>query len=85
MVSAKREPKTATFPSGPVSVWTLLESAINDIPGPRPENSVTPAEFAARSGLSEVYCRALLDRNRELRKVAYLTENRKRAVCYVPA
>ena len=67
-----------------VSVWELLSEALNDAPKERPDNSVTPEEYATARNCSEVHARRLLAKDRRLKPVPYMTEGRKRAICYVP-
>ena len=67
-----------------VSIWDALAAALNDAPGERPDNSVTPAEFAARSGYCESHARHVLSHMKTLRSVDYMA-NGKRAKCYVVA
>ena len=68
------------------SVWDLLADEIAKAPQPRPADSVTAEEFAAKTDYS------VTQANRKLRDLVaagrlkaqpYLTENRKRGVCYV--
>jgi hypothetical protein len=79
----KRENDTPTTGSGGVNVWDLLTDAVQGHE-PRPENSVTPDELAAKMGTSHSYACGVLRRNPALRAVQYHRENGKRAVCYVP-
>ena len=84
MVGVQRKQKTDLRPSGPVNIWALLESAVNDAPGVRPENSVTVEEFAARTGYACSHAARILRMNPALRPVPYKSENKRRSVCYVP-
>lgn len=88
MVSKKRERKTSSVPTGPVSTWEQFVEALADAPVPRPAESITAEEFAARFGYSEPHSRKLLaDKAKagELREIAYFSAAHKRAKCYVRA
>jgi hypothetical protein len=67
-----------------VSVWALLEDAIASASVERPKNSVTPAEFAERTGLSVSRAHEVLKRNPALQPVRYRNPLGAPGVCYVP-
>jgi hypothetical protein len=76
--------KAAPLPARTVNVWALLQSALDDTARERPADSVTPAEYAERAGISERHARDVLARDKRLRQVAYRRDG-KRATCYVVA
>lgn len=71
-----------------LTTWDALADLLAGAVAPRPRDSVTAAEVAARTGLSRCWCSERLNARvtaGELTAVEYLTENRKRAKCYVKA
>jgi hypothetical protein len=83
MARKSGERKAVSLPSGGVNVWDLLTDALRGA-GERPENSVTPAELAAKSGFSHSHAAAVLARNEALTPVWFRNEGKRRGVCYVP-
>jgi ribosomal protein S25 len=84
MAHTIRKRKTVPLPSGTVNVWALLEDAMQGAVE-RPENSVTPAELAARIRVTHSRASAILRDSKDLRSVRYRMESGKKGVCYVPA
>ena len=83
MADKKRQPPDDALPAEPVSVWELLQDAVAATAA-RPENSVTPREFAQRTGYSRSHAQLVLRSNQRLRCVSY-TANGRACKCYVPA
>lgn len=65
-----------------MSIWDALQSALDDAPKPRPADSVTAEEFAARLGCNVETARRGLKGMANLRMVEY-RENGRRGKCYV--
>lgn len=89
MVAQKRKRGSIPLPSGDLSVWDILADEVANKLGPRPENSVTTEEFAARMALSGPRARQILSAKAEgpdaaLSRVQYRTPGHRPGICYVP-
>jgi hypothetical protein len=85
VVSEIPKRKANPVSTGPVSVWELLQKEINNAPRERPENSITPEEFAAKTGYSDVWARQVLARNPRLKASRYRVHGSNHTgICYVP-
>jgi hypothetical protein len=86
MAGTKRKRSADALPAGGVSIWELLRAEIAPALAARPENSVTPAEFAQSHGFSDSHSRKLLmnlAKAGKLKSVVYRV-NGARGTCYVP-
>ena len=66
-----------------VTIDEWLKAVAEAVPGQRPADSITADEVAVRTGYAVEYCRSILARNPDLVAVEFMTENRRRAKCYV--
>ena len=83
---AKRQPDPIS--AEPINVWALLDAALGDRVMPRPENSVTPEELAAKHGVSASYASHQLLQQvaaGTLKKVYFRSAINRKQVCFVPA
>jgi hypothetical protein len=76
---------TDSVSSGTVNVWALLTNELSAAPCERPENSVTPEEFAERTGYSVQQAAKILRSTPKLKRMRYrIGQSNRSAFCYVP-
>ena len=88
MAIARTQRADHSISAEPVNVWALLDAALGDRVMPRPENSVTPEELAAKHGVSACYASHQLRQQvaaGTLKKVYFRSAINRKQVCFVPA
>lgn len=88
MAIARTQRADHSISAEPVNVWALLDAALGDRVMPRPENSVTPEELAAKHGVSASYASHQLLQQvaaGTLKKVYFRSAINRKQVCFVPA
>lgn len=84
MVGKKSERNIHPISSGPVaSVWDLLREELAAVPQERPADSITPEEFAAKTGYTVSHARCLLRANPQLKPIKYRLRGNNAGTCYV--
>jgi hypothetical protein len=84
MADKGKKQRTAELPAGNINIWELLQAEFKPL-GERPDNSVTPEEFAAKMGISIARAHQQLRASPKLKAVEFRSPGGKRAKCYVPA
>jgi hypothetical protein len=79
---------TAPLPSGDISVWDVLTRELGKTIGPRPENSVTPEEYAERAGITRSRAHQILRDKANCKEPALeavrFRDRDRLCVCYIP-